>query len=240
MLATETPQVSATCLCVSQQVRLPRSFVKIASFAPSLDGLEAGYKRASRTISAMEHPIQSISTRSLFTASEGNTERKAQQKPAMVRNKSGEPLRPALRSAAQRHDSGVLGTPSSSKAVRFDYHLEHVQHFLQVDRPLALSAVSSPVKNGTFANANKQHADQSPSPYELKLAAIIIPSELLARKSQLCTTRTGVAIERPEILDWLGDRIQSCVPEMCYLQIYARLLEDNFGNRRGIHIGGAS
>jgi hypothetical protein len=38
------------------------------------------------------------------------------------------------------------GTPTFSKAVHFDAHLEHVRHFLQVDRPLAVSAGSSPVE----------------------------------------------------------------------------------------------
>jgi hypothetical protein len=38
------------------------------------------------------------------------------------------------------------GTPTFSKAVHFDSHLEHVRHFLQVDRPLAVSAGSSPVE----------------------------------------------------------------------------------------------
>ena len=39
------------------------------------------------------------------------------------------------------------GTPTYSKAVHFDSHLEHVRHFLQVDRPLAVSAGTSPVEN---------------------------------------------------------------------------------------------
>ena len=39
------------------------------------------------------------------------------------------------------------GTPTYSKAVHFDSHLEHVRHFLQVDQPLAVSAGSSPVEN---------------------------------------------------------------------------------------------
>jgi hypothetical protein len=39
------------------------------------------------------------------------------------------------------------GTPTYTKAVHFDSHLEHVRHFLQVDRPLAVSVGSSPVEN---------------------------------------------------------------------------------------------
>ena len=68
-------------------------------------------------------------------------------KPPMVRKKSGELVRPALRPAfSKRRPSSMPGTPTYSKAVHFDSHLEHVRHFLQVDKPLAVSAGSSPVE----------------------------------------------------------------------------------------------
>lgn len=70
-------------------------------------------------------------------------------KPPLLRKKSGEPIRPALRpsSAGRRRPSSMPGTPTYGKAVHFDHHLEHVRTFLQVDRPLAVSAGSSPVEN---------------------------------------------------------------------------------------------
>lgn len=68
-------------------------------------------------------------------------------KPPMVRKKSGELVRPALRPSSRRRPSSMPGTPVSSKAVHFDSHLEHIRHFLQVDRPLAVSAGSSPVES---------------------------------------------------------------------------------------------
>ena len=69
-------------------------------------------------------------------------------RPTMVRKKSGELVRPALRPAsAKRRPSSMPGTPTYSKAVHFDPRLEHVRHFLQVDRPLAVSAGSSPVES---------------------------------------------------------------------------------------------
>ena len=68
------------------------------------------------------------------------------KKPPMLRKKSGELVRPALRPAsARRRPSSMPGTPTYSKAVHFDQHLEQVRHFLQVDRPLAVSANTSPV-----------------------------------------------------------------------------------------------
>ncbi len=68
-------------------------------------------------------------------------------RPPMVRKKSGELVRPALRPSSRRRPSSMPGTPTYSKAVHFDSHLEHVRHFLKVDRPLAVSAGSSPVEN---------------------------------------------------------------------------------------------
>lgn len=69
-------------------------------------------------------------------------------RPTMIRKKSGELVRPALRPAAgKRRPSSMPGTPTYSKAVHFDQCLVHVRHFLQVDRPLAVSAGSSPVES---------------------------------------------------------------------------------------------
>ena len=68
-------------------------------------------------------------------------------KPSLIRKKSGELVRPALRpSSMRRRPSSMPGTPTYSKAVHFqDNSLEHVRHFLQVDRPIAVSAGTSPV-----------------------------------------------------------------------------------------------
>ncbi|GAP91088.2 putative protein phosphatase regulator protein [Rosellinia necatrix] len=69
-------------------------------------------------------------------------------KPPIVRKKSGELVRPALRTTSlRRRPSSMPGTPTFSKAVHFDSNLEHVRHFLQVDRPLAVSTGSSPADN---------------------------------------------------------------------------------------------
>ena len=66
-------------------------------------------------------------------------------RPSMVRKKSGELVKPALRVPSRRRPLSMPGTPTYSKAVHFDSQLEHVRHFLKVDRPLAVSARSSPV-----------------------------------------------------------------------------------------------
>jgi hypothetical protein len=67
-------------------------------------------------------------------------------KPPLVRKKSGELVKPALRPSSRRRPSSMPGTPTFSKAVHFNDDIEQVRHFLQVDRPIAVSAGSSPVE----------------------------------------------------------------------------------------------
>ncbi|KAJ5129831.1 phosphatase regulatory subunit [Penicillium bovifimosum] len=103
-------------------------------------------------------------------------------KPPMVRKKSGELVRPALRPAsARRRPSSMPGTPVYSKAVHFDSHLEHIRHFLQLDRPLAVSTNTSPVEN----HDNKDEFPFSSGPsweWEIKLANW--PKDVTSRATQ--------------------------------------------------------
>jgi hypothetical protein len=81
------------------------------------------------------------------------------------------------------------GTPTYSKAVHFDSHLEHVRHFLQVDRPLAVSAGSSPVEQyeseNEFPFSSDESAGRSRSPpYEWEIKCANFPyQDAEARKS---------------------------------------------------------
>lgn len=117
------------------------------------------------------------------------------RKPPMLRKKSGELVRPALRpSSSRRRPSSMPGTPTFSKAVHFDSHLEHVRHFLQVDRPLAVSAGSSPVESYEsdtefpFSDEDS-HAACSP-PFEWELVVSNFPPETPER------LRMPVRVER--------------------------------------------
>lgn len=109
-------------------------------------------------------------------------------KPPMVRKKSGELVRPALRaSSMKRRPSSMPGTPTFSKAVHFDSSLEHVRHFLQVDRPITVSAGSSPVEwtydediefpFGSFDNRSKF------IPFEWEIRLPNFPTETPQRKA---------------------------------------------------------
>lgn len=67
-------------------------------------------------------------------------------KPPLLRKKSGELVKPALRPPSRRRPSSVPGTPTFSKAVHFNEDIEQVCHFLQVDKPIAVSAGVSPAE----------------------------------------------------------------------------------------------
>ncbi len=108
------------------------------------------------------------------------------RKPPMLRKKSGELVRPALRPSSRRRPSSMPGTPTFSKAVHFDSHLEHVRHFLQVDRPLAVSAGSSPVESHQsdtefpFSDEDSSSQGRSP-PYEWEIIVANFPPETYER-----------------------------------------------------------
>ncbi|KAK0631118.1 putative phosphatase regulatory subunit-domain-containing protein [Bombardia bombarda] len=146
-------------------------------------------RRISHSRSATEPDFASI-TKSIgcsLTGSEDDSDEDMLRKPQMVRKKSGELVRPALRPSSQRRPSSMPGTPTFSKMVHFDSHLEHVRHFLQVDRPLAVSAGSSPVDNYDSDkeypfDAEDRAVNRSP-PFEWEIHTSNFPSETPARKA---------------------------------------------------------
>ncbi|KAK2601979.1 protein phosphatase regulator gac1 [Conoideocrella luteorostrata] len=121
---------------------------------------------------------------SSLSTSEEETDEDLMCKPQMVRKKSGELVRPALR--GHRRPSSMPGTPVFSKAVHFDSHLEHVRHFLQVDRPLAVSAGSSPAENyesdSEYPFPGGGRVAKTP-PYEWELNTPNFPHDSLVRRS---------------------------------------------------------
>lgn len=113
-----------------------------------------------------------------------DSESSLSRKPPMLRKKSGELVRPALRPSSRRRPSSMPGTPTFSKAVHFDSHLEHIRHFLQVDRPLAVSAGSSPVEayasDSEFPFSDEEGQGRS-LPFEWELTLANFPAETYDR-----------------------------------------------------------
>jgi hypothetical protein len=155
----------------------------------SLEGLVGG-RRFSHTRSATEpNLIISKSAGNSLSGSEEESDEEILRKPQMVRKKSGELVRPALRPSSRRRPSSMPGTPTFSKAVHFDSHLEHVRHFLAVDRPQAVSAGSSPADNYEsdgeypFPGDDRSPAGRTP-PFEWEIVVTNYPVETPARKLQ--------------------------------------------------------
>ncbi|KAI1631571.1 putative phosphatase regulatory subunit-domain-containing protein [Biscogniauxia mediterranea] len=133
------------------------------------------------------HIYLSKSMEACSTSEDGSEQDEPQRKPPMVRKKSGELVRPALRPASHRRPSSMPGTPTFSKAVHFDSHLEHVRHFLQVDRPLAVSAGSSPAENYESDTEYPFKLDETPAtrspPFEWEIAVHNFPTDTPFRKA---------------------------------------------------------
>jgi hypothetical protein len=172
----------------------------------SLDGLATGGRRFSHTRSATEpNLVISKSAGNSLSGSEEDSDEDLLRKPQMVRKKSGELVRPALRPSSRRRPSSMPGTPTFSKAVHFDSHLEHVRHFLQVDRPLAVSAGSSPVDNYDSDieypfPGDDRSAGRTP-PFEWEIVITNFPTETRVRKLQ------AVRLERV----WLSNDQKSLI-----------------------------
>ncbi|KAK7755346.1 hypothetical protein SLS62_002572 [Diatrype stigma] len=171
---------------------LPSQIGGLTEQKPALKGLptlDTGSRKISHTRSATDsHILFSKPDEDSVAVSEENSgEDEPFRKPPMVRKKSGELVRPALRPAANQRPSSMPGTPTFSKAVHFDSHLEHVRHFLQVDRPLAVSANTSPNENYEsdteypFRSDGKR-SGRSPT-YEWAIAVQNFPQDSPIRKA---------------------------------------------------------
>ncbi|CRG89047.1 Histone H4,2 [Talaromyces islandicus] len=128
--------------------------------------------------SSTENDIQFLAE-SLDSSSIDSDRDELAPKPPMVRKKSGEVVRPALRT--KRRPSSMPGTPTFSKNVHFDSQLEHIRHFLQLDRPLAVSADTSPVE--AYSEASEYPFHKVPT-YEWEVKLPNFPADSTARRAQ--------------------------------------------------------
>lgn len=108
-------------------------------------------------------------------------------RPITVRKKSGELVKPVLmKGGLRRRPSSMPGTPTYSKAVHFDPNsLENVRTFSGSDRPIVVSAGTSPAEQ--FANdiefpfGDDPARDRTPA-YEWEIRLTNFPRETLERK----------------------------------------------------------
>jgi hypothetical protein len=121
------------------------------------------------------------------SSDESDEEEDLMMKPPLLRKKSGELVKPALRPSSRRRPSSMPGTPTFSKAVHFNEDIEQVRHFLQVDRPIAVSAGSSPVETydseGEYPFGYDDGYKSSIVEWEIRTANF--PRDSIDRQSQL-------------------------------------------------------
>ncbi|KAL4868662.1 hypothetical protein BDV12DRAFT_185728 [Aspergillus spectabilis] len=130
----------------------------------------------SRSRSFVEHSMIRKQEEALISSPEdSDRDDEPRAKHPMVRKKSGELVRPALRPpSARRRPSSMPGTPTYSKAVHFDAQLEHIRHFMQLDKPQAVSVGSSPVEDldadGEYPFGGGDSSDKSSFEWGLRLS----------------------------------------------------------------------
>lgn len=114
----------------------------------STEARKIAHSRSSSDIVLSQHAVLPLNTNPIISSSDGSDaeDDELRIKPPLLRKKSGELVKPALRPPSRRRPSSMPGTPTYSKAVHFNEDIEQVRHFLQVDRPIAVSAGSSPVE----------------------------------------------------------------------------------------------
>lgn len=158
------------------------SHLGLLNLGPDTHG--RGSHRLSKTSDALL--LSGSSDIAVQTPDQSDQEDDLRTKPPMIRKKSGELVRPALRCSTKRKSKSLPGTPTYSKAVHFGAQLEEVRHFLQLDRPLAVSANSSPAES--YESDNEFPFGLSDPPgrnknfsWEARIANF--PSNLAARRS---------------------------------------------------------
>lgn len=104
------------------------------------------HSRSNTASSILDNRLARSQSMSEGSEEEGEDDDLAPRKPPLVRKKSGELVKPAIRPHSRRKHSSMPGTPTFSKAVHFNEDIEQVRHFLQVDKPIAVSAGASPAE----------------------------------------------------------------------------------------------
>lgn len=114
----------------------------------SAEARKIAHSRSSSDIMLSQQYIHPLNTDPIISSSDGSDaeDDELRIKPPLLRKKSGELVKPALRPPSRRRPSSMPGTPTYSKAVHFNEDIEQVRHFLHADRPIAVSANSSPVE----------------------------------------------------------------------------------------------
>lgn len=137
----------------------------------------------SATETAIIFPRDHSPSESQTNTSDDSDDDAPTSKPSLVRKKSGELVKPALRPSSRRRYSSMPGTPTYSKSVHFNDSDNQTRHFLQVDKPIAVSVGSSPVE--IYESETEYPFDNERSKPEREIKLTNFPAEeTLERKTK--------------------------------------------------------
>lgn len=154
-------------------VAIPQSVSMPVSQTTSPTALSAEARKISHSRSSTETRIMLKATFAespSHTSDDSEEDDAGQFKPILVRKKSGELVKPALRPSSRRRYSSMPGTPTYSKSVHFNDNDNQTRHFLQVDKPIAVSAGSSPVESYDSESEFPFHEDMGKPELQIKVA----------------------------------------------------------------------
>ncbi|KAL8933199.1 MAG: hypothetical protein Q9216_006475 [Gyalolechia sp. 2 TL-2023] len=127
-------------------------------------------------------------------------------RPLPVRKKSGELVKPVLtRGGLRRRPSSMPGTPTYSKAVHFDpTSLENVRTFCGNDRPIVVSAGTSPAEQYSndleFPFGNDPAENRTPA-FEWEIRLSNFPRETVERKlAPVCVERIYLSSDNKNLM----------------------------------------
>jgi hypothetical protein len=173
-----------------KSIPVPSTFVPFDTSAPlppralTLEARKISHSRSSSEITLSQHvPGLQTDATLLSSSDESDDDDELRIKPPLLRKKSGELVKPALRPVSRRRPSSMPGTPTFSKAVHFDEDIEQVRHFLQVDRPIAVSAGTSPVETYDSESEYPFYQDRKPRSVEWEIRVANFPTETYERKT---------------------------------------------------------
>jgi hypothetical protein len=147
--------------------------------ALSAEARKIAHSRSS-TETAIKRPVPKFDSPTQTSDDSDDDDENPLTKPSLVRKKSGELVKPALRPSSRRRYSSAPGTPTYSKSVHFNDSDNQTRHFLQVDKPIAVSAGTSPVE--TYDSENEFPFENTKAERQINLANF--PADTFERRSK--------------------------------------------------------
>ncbi|KAK3676274.1 hypothetical protein LTR78_004025 [Recurvomyces mirabilis] len=165
---------------IAQETKSEPHSQSISPSALSREARKISHSRSSTETAIVIPKVTSFESPAT-TSDDSDDDQGPLSKPSLVRKKSGELVKPALRPSSRRRYSSMPGTPTYHKSVHFNEADNQTRHFLKVDKPMAVSAGSSPVESYESESEFPFEGDSKP---ELDIKLANFPADTFERKAQ--------------------------------------------------------